>query len=131
MLGFTLESYRACKSLWKACVEQHTFFRLQSPKPHTKKFFFFFSLGSRFRYSGKTEFQSLEDNKRRLARQDRAFVRSRSTRPLRQTVPAPNHVANLMHGQLNGSVASVPRVTSRVSESDASRPKSAWHSSNG
>lgn len=76
MIGFNLCSYRACKALWKACVEQHTFFRLHTPKPLTKKFFFFFSLGSKFRYSGKTEFQTIEENKKRLTRTERIFIRN-------------------------------------------------------
>lgn len=118
VLVFALPAYRACKSLWKACVEQHTFFRLQSPRPHTKKFFFFLALGSRFRYSGKTEFQTKEDARRRLALPDRHFVRTRS-RLARQTVPLP--------AQANGGLGT-PRVSSRVSESDAGRPKSAWTS---
>lgn len=41
----------------------HTFFRLESPTPHTKKNFFFFKLGSKFRYSGlKTEYQTLQES---------------------------------------------------------------------
>lgn len=76
LIGFNLCSYRACKSLWKSCVEQHTFFRLHTPKPLTKKFFFFFSLGSKFRYSGKTEFQTIEENRRRLTRTERIFIRN-------------------------------------------------------
>lgn len=50
MLGFNLVNYRACKQLWKYCVEQHTFFRRQSPQSYTKRFFFFFKLRSKFRY---------------------------------------------------------------------------------
>ena len=127
MLGFSLNSYAACKALWKACVESHTFFRLQTPKPHTKKFFFFFSLGSRFRYSGKTEFQTLEENRKRLsARSDRAFVRTRSSRFSRQTLPAP-HLQNL-------TLTSATRLqngkhdsfgANRVTAAE-SPPKSAW-----
>ncbi|MEQ2214708.1 hypothetical protein XENOCAPTIV_017473 [Xenoophorus captivus] len=44
-------NYRACKNLWKACVEHHTFFRLERPIPPQKNFFaHYFSLGSKFRY---------------------------------------------------------------------------------
>src|SRR5699024_6471029 len=52
------------------------FFRLHTPKPLTKKFFFFFSLGSKYRYSGKTEFQTIEENKKRLVRTERIFIRN-------------------------------------------------------
>jgi tyrosine-protein phosphatase non-receptor type 4 len=47
---FNLSSYSQCKAIWKSCVEHHTFFRLQTPRPQTKKFLFFFTFGSRFRY---------------------------------------------------------------------------------
>ncbi|XP_054165930.1 tyrosine-protein phosphatase 1-like [Oppia nitens] len=125
VLGFNIGSYASCKALWKCCVEQHTFFRLQTPKPHTKKFFFFLSLGSRFRYSGKTEFQTLEENRKRLsARSDRAFVRTRTSRFTRQTVPTP-HVHNLGLSSLSNGKHET--FTSRVSSASPS-PKSAWKS---
>ena len=98
VVGFNLCSYRACKSLWKSCVEQHTFFRLHTPKPLTKKFFFFFSLGSKFRYSGKTEFQTIEENKRRLTRTERIFIRNSSrmlTNNVNRNDVAATHLANL------------------------------------
>ncbi|GIY99481.1 hypothetical protein CEXT_626062 [Caerostris extrusa] len=45
-----------------------------------------FSLGSKFRYSGRTEYQTLEDGKHK-ARTERIFTRSPSKRFARQTVP--------------------------------------------
>lgn len=51
LLGFNMVNYRACKNLWKACVEHHTFFRLERPVPPQKNFFaHYFTLGSKFRY---------------------------------------------------------------------------------
>ncbi|XP_071978138.1 tyrosine-protein phosphatase non-receptor type 4 isoform X2 [Engystomops pustulosus] len=51
VLGFNMVNYRACKTVWKTCVEHHTFFRLDSPLPPHKNFFaHYFTLGSRFRY---------------------------------------------------------------------------------
>ncbi|CAJ0967429.1 unnamed protein product [Ranitomeya imitator] len=51
VLGFNMVNYRACKNVWKTCVEHHTFFRLDSPLPPHKNFFaHYFTLGSRFRY---------------------------------------------------------------------------------
>jgi tyrosine-protein phosphatase non-receptor type 4 len=55
LLGFNLASYRSCKNLWKSAVEHHSFFRLHSPKVPPKRFLL--NLGSKFRYSGRTEFQ--------------------------------------------------------------------------
>ncbi|XP_065285923.1 tyrosine-protein phosphatase non-receptor type 4 isoform X2 [Dermacentor albipictus] len=86
LLGFNMLSYRSCKNLWKSCVEHHTFFRLNLPRPTTKRFLF--SLGSKFRYSGRTEYQTLEDMKKR-GLDDRPFLRSPSKRCIRQTVPTP------------------------------------------
>ncbi|XP_077955465.1 band 4.1-like protein 3b isoform X8 [Gasterosteus aculeatus] len=54
-IGFKLPNHRAAKRLWKVCVEHHTFFRLVSPESQPKKFL---SLGSKFRYSGRTQAQS-------------------------------------------------------------------------
>ncbi|XP_078505005.1 band 4.1-like protein 2 isoform X11 [Lissotriton helveticus] len=52
-IGFKLPNHRAAKRLWKVCVEHHTFFRLKSPdKPPKAKFL---TLGSKFRYSGRTQ----------------------------------------------------------------------------
>ncbi|XP_033644706.1 band 4.1-like protein 3 isoform X3 [Asterias rubens] len=55
-IGFKLANHRAAKRLWKVCVEHHTFFRLVSPEPPPKRTLF--RLGSKFRYSGRTQFQS-------------------------------------------------------------------------
>ncbi|GBP69379.1 Protein 4.1 homolog [Eumeta japonica] len=56
-VGFKLANHRAAKKLWKTCVEHHTFFRLMSPEPATKSTLFP-RLGSRFRYSGRTHYES-------------------------------------------------------------------------
>uniref|UniRef100_A0A3Q2V7M3 Erythrocyte membrane protein band 4.1 like 3 n=1 Tax=Haplochromis burtoni TaxID=8153 RepID=A0A3Q2V7M3_HAPBU len=54
-IGFKLPNHRAAKRLWKVCVEHHTFFRLVSPEAPPKKFL---TLGSKFRYSGRTQAQT-------------------------------------------------------------------------
>nr|XP_028598660.1 protein 4.1 isoform X14 [Podarcis muralis] len=55
-IGFKLPSYRAAKKLWKVCVEHHTFFRLTSTEAIPKSRFLV--LGSKFRYSGRTQAQT-------------------------------------------------------------------------
>nr|XP_038946255.1 tyrosine-protein phosphatase non-receptor type 4 isoform X5 [Rattus norvegicus] len=78
LLGFNMVNYRACKTLWKACVEHHTFFRLDRPLPPQKNFFaHYFTLGSKFRYCGRTEVQSVQYGKEK-ANKDRVFARSPS-----------------------------------------------------
>ncbi|XP_069075928.1 band 4.1-like protein 3 isoform X17 [Pleurodeles waltl] len=54
-IGFKLPNHRAAKRLWKVCVEHHTFFRLLMPETPPKKFL---TLGSKFRYSGRTQAQT-------------------------------------------------------------------------
>ncbi|XP_068866874.1 band 4.1-like protein 2 isoform X6 [Aphelocoma coerulescens] len=55
-IGFKLPNHRAAKRLWKVCVEHHTFFRLVSPEQPPKARFL--TLGSKFRYSGRTQAQT-------------------------------------------------------------------------
>ncbi|XP_039603389.1 band 4.1-like protein 2 isoform X10 [Polypterus senegalus] len=55
-IGFKLPNHRSAKRLWKVCVEHHTFFRLVSPEQPPKAKFL--TLGSKFRYSGRTQAQT-------------------------------------------------------------------------
>uniref|UniRef100_A0A670YWP4 Erythrocyte membrane protein band 4.1 like 2 n=2 Tax=Pseudonaja textilis TaxID=8673 RepID=A0A670YWP4_PSETE len=55
-IGFKLSNHRAAKRLWKVCVEHHTFYRLVSPEQPPKAKFL--TLGSKFRYSGRTQAQT-------------------------------------------------------------------------
>uniref|UniRef100_A0A6G1SFM8 Band 4.1-like protein 2 n=1 Tax=Aceria tosichella TaxID=561515 RepID=A0A6G1SFM8_9ACAR len=57
-IGFKLENMRAAKRLWKTCVEHHTFFRLTTPEEPAKHRMVLPSFGSKFRYSGRTQYQS-------------------------------------------------------------------------
>ncbi|XP_048038717.1 tyrosine-protein phosphatase non-receptor type 4b isoform X1 [Megalobrama amblycephala] len=78
LLGFNMMNYRACKNLWKACVEHHTFFRLERPVPPERNLFLqYFTLGSKFRYCGRTEAQSVQYGKERGIK-NRVFARSPS-----------------------------------------------------
>ncbi|XP_042868020.1 protein 4.1 homolog isoform X9 [Penaeus japonicus] len=56
-IGFKLPNHKAAKRLWKVCVEHHTFFRLMTPEPPQKQGLWP-RLGSKFRYSGRTQYQS-------------------------------------------------------------------------
>uniref|UniRef100_UPI0037E9319F band 4.1-like protein 2 isoform X6 n=1 Tax=Semicossyphus pulcher TaxID=241346 RepID=UPI0037E9319F len=55
-VGFKLQNHRSAKKLWKVCVENHSFFRLNAPEAPTKARFL--TLGSKFRYSGRTQAQT-------------------------------------------------------------------------
>ncbi|XP_073907410.1 band 4.1-like protein 4B isoform X4 [Castor canadensis] len=55
---FRLDSARTCKHLWKCAVEHHAFFRLRTPGNGKSSRSDFIRLGSRFRFSGRTEYQA-------------------------------------------------------------------------
>eukprot|EP00063_Salmo_salar_P025003 XP_013999838.1 PREDICTED: band 4.1-like protein 2 isoform X8 [Salmo salar] len=55
-VGFKLPNHRSAKRVWKVCVENHTFFRLMTPEAPAKAKFL--TLGSKFRYSGRTQAQT-------------------------------------------------------------------------
>ncbi|XP_067234786.1 band 4.1-like protein 3a isoform X4 [Chanodichthys erythropterus] len=75
-IGFKLPNHRAAKRLWKVCVEHHTFFRLVSPETPPKKFL---TLGSKFRYSGRTQAQTRRASSQ-IVRPAPYFERSSSKR---------------------------------------------------
>ncbi|KAI5699433.1 hypothetical protein M8J76_004767 [Diaphorina citri] len=56
-IGFKLANHRAAKTLWKVCVEHHTFFRLMAPE-QPQKAGLFPRFGSKFRYSGRTHYET-------------------------------------------------------------------------
>ncbi|XP_052391379.1 band 4.1-like protein 3 isoform X6 [Carassius gibelio] len=75
-IGFKLPNHKAAKRLWKVCVEHHTFFRLVSPEAPPKRFL---SLGSKFRYSGRTQAQTRRASAL-ITREAPQFQRSASRR---------------------------------------------------
>ncbi|KDR22271.1 4.1-like protein [Zootermopsis nevadensis] len=77
-IGFKLANHRAAKKLWKVSVEHHTFFRLMTPEP-TQKTGLFPRFGSKFRYSGRTHY---ETKKSLIERPAPRFERSLSGRGL-------------------------------------------------
>ncbi|KPP61928.1 hypothetical protein Z043_119923, partial [Scleropages formosus] len=55
---FRLENAKTCKHVWKCAVESHAFFRLRQPTHSKANRNDFVRLGSRFRFSGRTEYQA-------------------------------------------------------------------------
>ncbi|XP_037309671.2 band 4.1-like protein 4B isoform X3 [Pungitius pungitius] len=64
---FQLDSSKNCKHLWKCAVESHAFFRLRQPTTGKASRNDFTRLGSRFRFSGKTEYQATHGGRLRRA----------------------------------------------------------------
>lgn len=85
-IGFKLPNHRAAKRLWKVCVEHHTFYRLSSPEQPPKAKFL--TLGSKFRYSGRTQAQT-RDASMRIDRPAPYFERTSSKRVSRSLDGAP------------------------------------------
>jgi tyrosine-protein phosphatase non-receptor type 4 len=119
LLGFNMESYRSSKLLWKSCVEHHTFFRLDSPKVKRK---FPFSWGSKFTYSGRTEYQTVADVRRR-GKLERKFVRSPSKQLVKQQA-APSVEDK---GKVSLAPGRPPRpYDNKVTSLGAKEPRKAW-----
>uniref|UniRef100_A0A671P5I5 Erythrocyte membrane protein band 4.1-like 3a n=1 Tax=Sinocyclocheilus anshuiensis TaxID=1608454 RepID=A0A671P5I5_9TELE len=96
-IGFKLPNHRAAKRLWKVCVEHHTFFRLVSPETPPKKFL---TLGSKFRYSGRTQAQTRRASSQ-IVRPAPYFERSTSKR-------------YTMSRSLDGGLFAFPRFIRRI-----------------
>nr|XP_057940697.1 uncharacterized protein LOC131137133 isoform X3 [Doryrhamphus excisus] len=76
-IGFKLPNYKASKKLWKVCVEHHTFFRVSTIEaPSSRRFLV---LGSKFRYSGRTQAQTRQASSM-IDRPAPRFTRSASKR---------------------------------------------------
>ncbi|KAJ8983663.1 hypothetical protein NQ317_019583 [Molorchus minor] len=119
LLGFNMETYRSSKTLWKACVEHHTFFRLHSPRIRRK---FPLSLGSKFTYSGRTEFQTVSEVRQR-GRLERKFVRSPSRQLIKHIVSPPPALED--KGKVLAAPARPPGPY-KVTSLGTKEPKKAW-----
>uniref|UniRef100_A0A8C9W1J3 Protein 4.1 n=1 Tax=Scleropages formosus TaxID=113540 RepID=A0A8C9W1J3_SCLFO len=80
-IGFKLPNCKSSKKLWKVCVEHHTFFRLTSTEVATTPRRFL-ALGSKFRYSGRTQAQTRQASSM-IDRPAPLFQRSASKRASR------------------------------------------------
>ncbi|XP_014217078.1 tyrosine-protein phosphatase non-receptor type 4 [Copidosoma floridanum] len=122
LLGFNMTSYRSSKNLWKSCVEHHTFFRLHSPKMRPRRFQL--GLSSRFTYSGRTEFQTVEDGKHR-ARVERTFIRSPSKKLIHGILPISDE-----KGKVSSSSRSARSHDNKVQSLGSREPREAWGEGN-
>ncbi|XP_043987938.1 band 4.1-like protein 5 isoform X2 [Gambusia affinis] len=85
---FRMDHPKACKHLWKCAVEHHAFFRLRGPVQKNSARSGFIRMGSRFRYSGKTEYQTTKASK---TRRSTSFERRPSRRYSRRTMQSRGH----------------------------------------
>uniref|UniRef100_A0A8K9WRM5 Protein 4.1 n=1 Tax=Oncorhynchus mykiss TaxID=8022 RepID=A0A8K9WRM5_ONCMY len=147
-IGFKLPNYKASKKLWKVCVEHHTFFRLTSTEVATtpRKFL---ALGSKFRYSGRTQAQTRQASsmidrpaplfqrsasKRNSRSLDEAMVSTpdKSTRPVSAPImspvspgdAAPPTVTSALPRSERREASTVKSKVTEVSKTQSSRPQS-------
>ncbi|XP_077515401.1 uncharacterized protein LOC144125682 isoform X2 [Amblyomma americanum] len=106
---FRLYNPKAAKHLWKCAVEHHAFFRLKETArgPNTRQNFF--RMGSRFRYSGRTEFQATQKNRTRRTVQ---FERRPSQRYSRRTIREGHHTRASLPNCVTLNAVDPSRVTS-------------------
>ncbi|XP_036405801.1 band 4.1-like protein 2 isoform X7 [Megalops cyprinoides] len=115
-VGFKLPNHRAAKKVWKVCVEHHTFFRLVTPEqPQKAKFL---TLGSKFRYSGRTQAQTRQASSL-IDRPAPYFERTSSKRVSRSLDGAP--VVSVTDSALKPD-ASAPALSSPVAEENGREP---------
>ncbi|KAM8868819.1 uncharacterized protein AB9W97_016473 isoform 7-T9 [Spinachia spinachia] len=92
-IGFKLPNYKASKKLWKVCVEHHTFFRVPTVEPPSSRRFLV--LGSKFRYSGRTQAQTRQASSL-IDRPAPRFTRSASKRLSRNLEGAGDETLQLL-----------------------------------
>lgn len=121
---FRLHNEKACKHLWKCAIEHHAFFRLRSPLKGPSGRQNFFRMGSRFRYSGKTEFQTSHQNRARRTvqferRPSQRFARRQShvLRERQKQIQQPADVQS-EDAQTSASGTSTPSVNTVIHRSE-------------
>lgn len=100
IIGFKIVPYRACKNVWKRCVEYHSFFRLNTPRDSPSKGLM--SIGSKHHYKGRTLHQATEDYNN-LVRTNSNFERTPSKRMSRRKLTSPKNNNNNMNNNNNSN----------------------------
>ncbi|XP_051813077.1 uncharacterized protein LOC110969054 isoform X3 [Acanthochromis polyacanthus] len=117
-IGFKLPNYKASKKLWKVCVEHHTFFRVSTVEPPSSRRFLV--LGSKFRYSGRTQAQTRQASSM-IDRPAPRFTRSASKRLSRNLDGAGDETLQFLQ-QLAAPIRSEEDDRSLVMVSDKPQP---------
>ncbi|XP_029307448.1 uncharacterized protein LOC115021278 isoform X4 [Cottoperca gobio] len=117
-IGFKLPNYKASKKLWKVCVEHHTFFRVPTVEPPSSRRFLV--LGSKFRYSGRTQAQTRQASSL-IDRPAPRFTRSASKRLSRNLDGAGDETLQLLQ-QLSASTRCEVDDWSTMLTSDKPQP---------
>ncbi|KAK2903002.1 hypothetical protein QQF64_010114 [Cirrhinus molitorella] len=105
---FQLSSSHECKHLWKCAVERHAFFRLRQTTHNKSNRSDFTRIGSRFRFSGRTEYQATHSGKVRRAS---TFERRPSKRYPSRAQSMVKAITPAKHPHLSAQTSPEPSLT--------------------